>query len=62
MKEGMQKLQCGSCGCELVTLYINKEQDLVAECNKCKSTTEINICTRINFDWGDKSDGILTVF
>lgn len=58
----MQKLQCGACGCESVTLYINQGQDFIAECNECKSTTEINIHTRIHFDWTEQSEGILTVF
>lgn len=62
MKEGMNKLKCGACGCDIVTLYINQEQDFVAECKQCKSTTEINIHTRIQFDFGERSDGILAVF
>lgn len=62
MKEGMKKLKCGNCGCETVALYINKEQDFVAECAECKSITEINITTKINFDWGVNAQGILCVF
>ena len=62
VKEGMQKMQCGSCGCDKVVLYTNKGNDLVAQCDACASTTEINISTKIDFDWGENSKGILCVF
>ena len=33
-----------------------------AQCDDCASTTEININTKIDFDWGESSKGILCVF
>lgn len=59
MKKDKKKLKCGACGCKKVTLYTNKNKDLFAECNQCKSTTEIKVYAGIEFDWGDNSKGIL---
>jgi hypothetical protein len=63
VKEGMHKLQCGECGGSTVDIYINAQQEVSAECVKCKSVT--NIVARpsiIELKLENNSKGILCIF
>lgn len=59
MNTNAQKMACGNCGHESFSIYTDKQGDLIAECNSCKSTTIITVTSKIKLDWGEKSDGIL---
>ena len=57
-----KELRCGGCGNSETKLYINDEQELFAECAKCKSVTTLTVSPKIKLDWGEGADGILCVF
>lgn len=56
------KLMCGGCGNDKVELYINEEEELFAECVKCKSVTTLTVSRKIDLGWGEGADGILCVY
>lgn len=57
-----KKLRCGGCGNHETQLYINDEQDLFAECTKCKDVTALIVSPKIKLDFGEGSGSRLCVF
>ncbi len=52
MNNNAQKMACGNCGHESFSIYTDKQGDLIAECNSCKSTTVITVTSKIKLNWG----------
>lgn len=56
----LQDLGCGNCGNHTFYLYEDKERNAVlAECTKCEDITVIKPTTKLEFEWGLHSEGIL---
>lgn len=65
MVEGLNKLRCGSCGCDTVMVFSNEGGRVFTECTQCRSLTEISVTPQkieFNFPRGVDSKGILSVF
>jgi len=64
--EGIKKFRCGGCGCEDYKLYGDNHHDptmILAECQECKSMTEITISKpTIKLDFGENSEGVMAIF
>ncbi|MEZ2310399.1 hypothetical protein AB6809_27530 [Paraburkholderia sp. RCC_158] len=58
-----KQMQCGGCGCVDFRLYTaDAEVRIAAECQKCMDVSYIQpATTKLEIEWGEKSDGRLTV-
>lgn len=41
MEENLKQLRCGECGGKKHSLYIRENNEIIAKCVMCKSTSEI---------------------
>lgn len=62
METNLQQLKCGQCSEEKHLLYLRQNGEIIAECIKCKSTSEI-VVTKPKIVIGHvDGDGGLCVF
>lgn len=64
MIENLKRMRCGGCGGEMFRLFTaDREVRIVAECQKCKATSYIQIePARLEIEFGEDSDGRITVW
>jgi len=64
--EGIKKFKCGGCGGEDYKLYSDTHHQptmILAECQQCKSMTEITITQpKIDLKFGEGSEGVMAIF
>jgi len=56
------QMKCGNCGCPDFKIFTNdKEQNIMVECQGCKDISHIVPTCKLEIEWGEKSDGRLTI-
>lgn len=62
----IKKFRCGGCGCDEYKLYADQHHHpimILAECQQCKSMTEIKITQpKLKLDFGENSEGVMSIF
>jgi len=62
METNIQQLKCGSCGQENHRIYQRQNGEIITECIRCKSQTEIIITIPKIILRNNDGDGTLCVF
>jgi len=47
METNLEQLRCGECGESQHKLYVRRNGEIIAECIKCGSQSEIVVCSKI---------------
>lgn len=62
MREHVEKMWCGSCGCKNYSVYRDlKTGDIITECQNCFCATVISFRVETKLEWeNDNQGGVMT--